>query len=201
MEKWIIIAVVLVVIAVIIAVVIKKKKSKPVQVAKITPEPVATQDVEKATPKTVVPREESADKDLNCVSEGIRNSAKLFDGLYEGIYSLAKNSDDGSALNEWKIRIENMNENDEFKKAFLNSFDFTSDDLASEAQKLLGCIDLAGVKRAEEAEHTFSLNSSKKYICLSNGVFEEGTLCTVIKPYWFMNNIIIEQGCLMKKEG
>ncbi len=209
MKKWLIIVLVLGIATAIIAVaavVIKKKKSKaeiqenkgydkPVVQAKTTveAEPVAEE-------KITVKEEPAVDKNLQSIADGIRENVNLFNGLFEGVFQIVHNSDnaDSDAMEEWKIRTENINGNDNFKAELLKLLN--SGDIKNQAAKLLNCIELAGIKRAEETEYAFEINVSKKYICLSNNL-DEGTLCTVLKPYWHLDSKVVEQGCIIRKDG
>ncbi len=194
--KWVIIVLAAVAVAAVIILLVKKSnfgKSKE-QVYASEPKSV---NVPQVTPASVP----VADTGLIFIGKLIRDNADSFNGLYEGIYQLAKGADgaDGEALAEWKTRVNNMGENDEFKNAFSDLF--TSGDDKLQAEKLMGCIELAGIKRSEETEYVYDLNSTKKYICLSGNSLAAGTICTVLKPYWHIDGKTVEQGCIMRKDG
>lgn len=196
MNKWIIIAIVLGIAtaAIVVAVVMKKKKGKAeIQVNDEYEAP----DIKE---ETIDEEKKIADENMQLIADGIRKNVASFNGLYEGVFQIVHNPEnaDSDAIDEWKIRVGNMNGNDDFKAAVLKLFD--SDDLASQAVILLECIELAGIKRAEETEYAFEMNVSKKYVCLSGNNLDEGTICTVLKPYWHLDSKVIEQGCIIRKE-
>lgn len=196
MNKWIIIAIVLGIAtaAIVVAVVMKKKKGKAeIQVNDEYEAP----DIKE---ETIDEEKKIADENMLLIADGIRKNISSFNGLYEGVFQIVHNPEnaDSDAIDEWKIRVGNMNGNDDFKAAVLKLFD--SDDLASQAVRLLECIELAGIKRAEETEYAFEMNVSKKYVCLSGNNLDEGTICTVLKPYWHLDSKVIEQGCIIRKE-
>lgn len=198
MNKWIILAIVLGVAAtaaITAAVVIKKKKGKAEIQVKEEYKAPAQEENDAPKEKTV------ADENMQLIADGIRKNISSFNGLYEGVFQIVQNPEnaDSDAIDEWKIRVGNMNGNDDFKAAVLKLFD--SDDLASQAVRLLECIELAGIKRAEETEYAFEMNVSKKYVCLSGNNLDAGTICTVLKPYWHLDSRVIEQGCIIRKEG
>ena len=153
--------------------------------------------------KPIAEEKVTVDGRISIIADGIRKNADSFDGLYEGVFRRANNMEkaDDDALKEWAVRISNMYANDEFKKAFEETFDLNGANLIPQAIKLLNCIELAGVKRSVETSHTFGPGSSKKYICLGSGVFPDGTECTVVKPYWFTQSKVVEQGCVIGKVG
>lgn len=195
-NKWLIIAVILGIttVAIVAAVAVKKKKSKAeIQVNKENKTSVAEENV---------PYKEKilVDENLQLIVDGIRNHAESFNGLYEGVFQIAHNLDgaDSDTIDEWKIRVKNIREDECFKVAVLKLFD--SDDLTSQAVKLLEYIELAGIKRSEETAYAFEKNVSKKYVCLSGNSLDNGTLCTVLKPYWHMDSNIVEQGYIIRKE-
>jgi len=198
MNNWLIVAVVLGIVttaAIVAAVVIKRKKGKAeIQSEEKYKAPVAEE-------KTAHEEKPVADENTQLIADGIRKNAGSFNGLYEGVFQIAQNSGnaDSDAIDEWKIRVGNMNDNDDFKTAVLNLLD--TGDLASRAVRLLECIELAGIKRADETEYAFEMNVSTKYVCLSGNNLDRGTLCTVLKPYWYMDSKVIEQGCIIRKDG
>ncbi len=199
--EWIIIAIVLgvAIVAIVAAVVMKKKKGKAeIQVIRQSEVPV---EKEKITEEKNADEEKIVDENLQIIVNGISKTADSFNGLYEGVFQIVQNPDsaDSDAMDEWKIRVGNMNGNDDFKNAFLKLFG--SGDLKSQAVNLLRYIELAGIKRAEETEYAFELNASKKYVCLSGNNLDAGTLCTVLKPYWYLDEKVIEQGCIIRREG
>lgn len=157
---------------------------------------------EMPAPENFPPQQNFTDPEKQFVSGAIKIKADAFDGLYEGIFTVAMNVSNGdtSVIDEWKIRVQNMQESEDFKFSFLNSFNVREGNPVLQARFILDCITFAGIERSVETEHVSGLNSGKKYICLS-GIVPEGTLCTVVKPYWHMNEKIIEQGCIIKKEG
>lgn len=202
MNKFVVIAgicgVVLLVLAILAIVVVvalaaKKKNEKPeIQTNRMNVPPVVKQ-------QTAV-KYSLEDQNLHKVAAGIRKSPETFTGLYEGVFQIACDFDnvDSDAIDEWKIRVGNMNGNDEFRNAFINLMG--SDNVKSQAVKLLNCIELAGVKRAAQTEYAFELNANKKYVCLSGNKLDEGTVCTVLRPYWSFDGRVVEQGCIVRKD-
>lgn len=189
--KWIFIILIALAVAAMIIVKLKKKGLSSVHT-----EPKTTESCKKVSVQS-----ENADPKLILVGKYIRSTAKSFNGLYEGIYQIARcNDDNDEALIEWKLRVENMKENEELVKAFSDLFTSASAGAGEQAEKLLRCIELAGVKRSEETEYHYDLSASKKYVCLSGNDLKQGTVCTVLKPYWYIEDKIIEQGCIVGKE-
>lgn len=191
-SKWMLIALIVLIVIVIVIMTLKKKGRLSVQIQPQKNEPV----------KSISNSDEKTDQRFMLVGMYIGSTAKSFNGLYEGIYQMAIGTDkaNSEALVEWKLRVENMRENDELKKAFSDLFASDSEEACTQAKKLQKCIELAGIKRSEETEYRYELNASKKYICLSGNNLEQGTVCTVIKPYWYIEDKIIEQGCIIRKE-
>ena len=190
--KWIFIILIILALILIVFIYLKKKSHSPVQTKPKTAEPV----------KKVSAHDEQSEQRLRLLGKHIRNTAGSFNGLYEGIYQLAHGSDNAGndALVELKLRVENMKENEEFQKAFSDLFDSAPDDFGKQAEKLLRCMEYAGIKRSEETECSYELNVSKKYICLSGNDLEPGSVCNVLKPYWYIDDKVIEQGCIIRKE-
>lgn len=190
-------------VAIVIVVKVKKKnKKQPDTVGQrppVTQKPPVIQRPPVPERKPYVAENTVTDGKIRIIADGIRKNADSFDGLYEGVFRRAKNMEkaDDDALKEWAVRISNMHANEEFKKAFEETIDLNSANLIPQAVKLLNCIELAGVKRSVEKAHTFGPGSSKKYICLGSGVFPDGTECTVVKPYWFTETKVVEQGCVI----
>lgn len=196
-NKWLIIAIIfgIAAVAIVAAVVIKKRTGKAeIQVNKENEAPVTKGNAHHKE-KILV------DENLQLIVDGIRKYAESFNGLYEGVFRIAHNLDgaDSDTIDEWKIRVENIRDDECFKVAVLKLFDL--DNLTSQAVKLLEYIELAGIKRSEETEYAFEKNVSKKYVCLSGNSLDNGTLCTVLKPYWYMDSNIVEQGYIIRKEG
>ncbi len=197
--KWLFVILAVLAVAAVVILLIKKKRSP-----KSPPEPKADKPmIEKAEETSQPQKEPCEDSALVLMSKHIRGNADKFNGLYEGIYQTATNpaNTDYEALTEWKIRIQNIADNDEFKSDFSNMFNLESDNLKPQAEKLLRCIELAGIKRSDESEYAYTLNSSKKYVCLSGNKLEEGTICTVLKPFWYIDGKVIEQGCIIRKDS
>lgn len=178
-----VIAVIIVVAAVIMA---KKKKSSQNKTTVIQP-------VEKKE-KPVT------DEKLVFIGKCIRAHITRFDGLYEGVFRYTENPDDADALIEWKERVNTLSDDDEFVNAFNEKFDFSEGaDLTAQAMQLMKCIELSGIKRADEAVHTVDTGTAKKYVCIDGQIPPKDTQCKVIKPYWVLDEKVIEQGYIMRK--
>ncbi len=157
-------------------------------------------DVKKPDADASVKKPPSIDKRI--LVEGIKANARCFNGLYEGIHNLAfnKNNDaDTAVLSEWKERVAALNEDEQFRISFAKAFAAATDthsELSQKAALLAECITLAGVERSTETIHTVDGTTAVKYICITGKMPEKGTQCQVIRPYWHINETVIEQGFL-----
>ncbi len=187
-----IIGVVMFVIAVAIVTVIITVTNKKRANAKST-QTVNVQQVNESPP---------IDKNMQLVIDGIRTTASSFNGLYEGVYQAVTNpaAADSDTLDEWIIRVRNMNYNNDFTNAFLTLFYSGPASIDLKYRNLLTCIQLAGIQRSDASEYYYEPNGIKKYICLSDKTLADGTLCTVLKPYWYADTKILEQGCIIRKD-
>lgn len=183
------------VIAVAVVIMAKKKKSSKNKTSN-------TSNENKTTVNQPVEKKEKpvADEKLVFIGKCIRAHITRFDGLYEGVFRYTENPDDADALIEWKERVNTLSDDDEFVNAFNEKFDFSEGaDLTAQAVQLMKCIELSGIKRADEAVHTVDTGTAKKYVCIDGQIPPKDTQCKVIKPYWVLDEKVIEQGYIMRK--
>lgn len=131
---------------------------------------------------------------------GIQSNALRFMGLYEGIYDAVHQgtSDGAEAYREWHIRAENLDP--AFQSAFAARFPGTEPQI-SHLRELLDSVEAAGICRSEEALHTADAMTEKRYVYFGSDTLQPGKVYQVLKPCWTQNNIIVEQGILVPKEG
>lgn len=148
----------------------------------------------------VVKRKKKAPAPDPVIVAGLQSNALRFMGLYEGIYAAVHQgtSDGAEAYREWHIRAENLDP--AFQQAFAARFPGTEPQI-SHLRELLDSVEAAGICRSEETLHTADAMTEKRYIYFGSDTLQPGKAYQVLKPCWTQNNIIVEQGILVPKEG
>lgn len=142
------------------------------------------------------------------ISEGIRNNASVFDGLYEGLFLAARNRElfSTDAYEEWCDRAAQL-EDEAFTNAFANAF--SKRDIADERccrekyDRLLAYIAQANILRERENGRIFVADEAMRtaYQTIDGSELELGSEYSVLKSAWISGEKVIEYGMVMKNAG
>lgn len=137
---------------------------------------------------------------------GIGKNAELFDGLYESLYQsvLKPEKDNRDGYLEWCGRVRHMEDQNEFQTAFLMKLEIGENADPAVYQKtarhLLELIGKAQICRSQDQELKTSAGLLRDYLYLGSPAPADGAVCTVVKPAWYHEGKLVEQGILMPKE-
>lgn len=136
------------------------------------------------------------------ITEGLRQHALRFMGLYEGIYTAVqtRSPDAMDAYREWHIRMENLRSDGPFYEAFRARFPETGAE-ESHLQDLLHCFEAAGIRRDTQTVHTAGSETGKQYIYMGADELCIGKEYKILKPCWKLDGITVQQGLLIPMEG
>lgn len=140
------------------------------------------------------------------LASGIGKNAELFDGLYEGLYLsvLKPELDNRDGYLEWCGRVRHLENQNEFQAAFLKELEIGDNADPAVYQKaaryLLQLIEKAKICRSQDQELKTSAGVLRDYLYLGPPAPEDGEVCVVLKPAWYHDGKLVEQGILMPKE-
>ena len=105
---------------------------------------------------------------------------------------------------EWCGRVRRLDNQNEFQTAFLKELEIGENADPAVYQKaaryLLLLIEKAKICRSQDQELKTSAGVLRDYLYLGSPAPAEGTVCVVLKPAWYHDGKLVEQGILMPKE-
>lgn len=137
------------------------------------------------------------------VAEYVQN-AKKFTGLYEPLFMLSSGSlkRKTGLLNDWDVRISNLDNIDNLKKIWDKIFlDFDSceiEELRKKAENFIKFLFYCGVKRENIEDIIIDSKTYTKYSLLDDDIAEIGNKVTIKTPCWILNDDVIEKGIITK---
>ena len=123
---------------------------------------------------------------------GLRDNAELFSDLLEPLFLLASGKTDRKdyILDTWYDRVASVEDNDEFKAAFVKRFGEIAS-FKGKNKKYVKCADgilkyvyKAGIERDDDRVETADESTAEKYDIIGSGSIEAGNVYDVFVPYW-----------------
>ena len=143
------------------------------------------------------------DSDAAIMKEGMERFLKVMIGLYEPMYqvSIGNLINKTDIFGEWCLRVENKETGTSFSQLFVRISrkcgEWTDEQYINCARIIVKGILAYGVIRDSSMQFAYDRTTHLRYGTLDGRVIEEGGMVSVLKPCWYLDDLILDKGFLM----